>query len=239
MFPSLSPALRLEGAAHPWLRRTAAVATHAPRIVRREGMTTLEPMDDAALARRIASGDREAVGALYDRYSGLAMAVAMKVVRDQSQAEDVVHDAFVAAWQKIGRFDASRGSLRSWLLTVVRNRAIDRVRARRPSIDVETADDLSLLRTGANPTQDDVLRQISGRQVRDAIAGLPDEQRTAIELAYFRGHTYAEIATITGVPRGTACGRLRLAMAKLRSSLGDAYSAPIEVATPIRTEVES
>ena len=198
-------------------------------------MTMQDQMDDTALAHRIASGDREAVGALYDRYSGVAMAVAMKVLRDRAQAEDVVHDGFVAAWQKIGRFDASRGTLRSWLLTVVRNRAIDRVRARRPSMDVDTADDLSLLRTGADPTQDDVLQQISADQVRIAIADLPDEQRMAIQLAYFSGHTYREIATITGVARGTACGRLRLAMSKLRTSLSE--NDPM--AAPVRTKMES
>lgn len=239
MFPSFASTLRLEGAAPPRLAAPATVATHVAPVVRREAITTHDQVDDATLARRIASGDREAVGALYDRYSGVAMAVAMKVVRDQSQAEDVVHDAFVAAWQKIGRFDEQRGSLRSWLLTVVRNRAIDRVRARRPSIDVETADDLSLLRTGADPTQDQVLQQISAGQVRDAIALLPEEQRTAIELAYYQGHTYGEIATITGVPRGTACGRLRLAMVKLRVSLGDAHASAISVDAPTRTEVDS
>lgn len=234
MFPSMSPAIRPEAVALAGLLAPSEIA-HARSASRAAAMTMQDPMDDSALARRIASGDREAVGALYDRYSGVAMAVAMKVVRDRAQAEDVVHDGFVAAWQKIGRFDASRGTLRSWLLTVVRNRAIDRVRARRPSMDVDTADDLSLLRTGANPTQDDVMQQISADQVRDAIAALPDEQRTAIQLAYFSGHTYREIADITGVARGTACGRLRLAMTKLRASLGEMQPT----AAPVRTEVES
>jgi RNA polymerase sigma-70 factor (ECF subfamily) len=183
--------------------------------------------DDAELARRIGSGDSEALGTLYDRYAGLAMGTAMRVVRDHSQAEDVVHDAFVAAWQKIDRFDATRGTVRSWLLTIVRNRAIDRVRGRRASVDVDTADAQSLLRTSADPTQEGVMESIGAEQLRDAMLLLPDEQRTAIELAYFRGHTYREIAAITGVPQGTANGRLRLALAKLSESLRRSDAAPL------------
>jgi RNA polymerase sigma-70 factor, ECF subfamily len=201
-------------------------------------MTEGHQPDDAALARRIARGDSEALGALYDRYASVAMATAMRVVRDQAQAEDVVHDCFVAAWQRIGSFDASRGSVRSWLLTIVRNRAIDRVRGRRPSIDVDSADEQSLLRTSADPTQDDAMQQLGADEVRRAIANLPDEQRTAIELAYFGGHTYREIAVMTGVPRGTASGRLRLALAKLREALRGTEAAPISISGP-RTEVEA
>ena len=88
---------------------------------------------DLDLVRRIRSGDREAVGELYDRYASVAMAVALRTVQDRGVAEDVVHDAFVAVWQRIDRFDEARGSLRSWLLTVVRNRGIDRLRRTRPA----------------------------------------------------------------------------------------------------------
>ena len=182
--------------------------------------------DDAELARRIGSGDREALGTLYDRYARPAMGTAMRVVGDHSQAEDVVHDAFVAAWQKIDRFDATRGTVRSWLLTIVRNRAIDHVRRRRGSLDVDTADGQSLLRTSADPTQEGAMESIGGEQIRDAVLQLPDDQRTAIELAYFRGHTYREIAAMTGVPQGTADGRLRLALAKLSESLRSSDAAP-------------
>lgn len=211
MYPSVSLTVSVPGVPRP---------THG--VMRQD--TTAE---DAELARRIGSGDSDALGTLYDRYAGLAMGTAMRVVREHSQAEDVVHDAFVAAWQKIDRFDATRGTLRSWLLTIVRNRAIDRVRGRRPSVDVDTADDQSLLRTSADPTQEGVLESIGAEQIRDAIRLLPDEQRTAIELAYFRGHTYREIAAITGVPQGTANGRLRLALAKLSDSLRTSEGAPL------------
>ncbi|MEO8247635.1 MAG: sigma-70 family RNA polymerase sigma factor [Chloroflexota bacterium] len=183
--------------------------------------------DDALLAQRIRSGDRDALGELYDRYASVALATALRVVADRQLAEDLVHDSFVAVWQKIDRFDAARGNLRSWLLTIVRNRGIDRLRAARPSVEIGVADEQALLRTGANPTADDALRSLSGAQLRAAIGQLPDEQRQAIELAYFEGRTYREIAEMTGVPQGTANGRLRLALGKLREALRLADGAPL------------
>jgi RNA polymerase sigma-70 factor (ECF subfamily) len=186
-----------------------------------------QALDDQLLAERLRSGDREALGMLYDRYASVAMAVAVRVVSDRELAEDLVHDAYVAVWQKIDHFDPSRGSLRSWLLTIVRNRAIDRLRGTRPSIDVGEADEQSLLRTGANPTWDAAVQRRSAAELRDALAQLPDEQRQAVELAYFGGRTYREIAVLTGVPQGTANGRLRLALAKLRDSLSLTDAAPL------------
>ena len=183
--------------------------------------------DDWLLAQRIRSGDRAALGEVYDRHASVAMAVALRVVADREQAEDLVHDAFVAIWQKIDRFDPARGSLRSWIVTIVRNRAIDRLRGTRPSIEIGEADERSLLRSGPNPTWDDVLAQLGAEQLRTALDGLPAEQRQAIELAYFGGRTYREIATLTGVPLGTANGRLRLALARLRELLRQSDAAPV------------
>ncbi len=182
---------------------------------------------DALLADRIRAGDAGALGELYDRYAGVALATALRVVRDHAEAEDVVHDAFVAVWRKIDRFDAERGSLRAWLMTVVRNRAIDRVRARRNPMGVDEADELSLLRTGPNPTWEDALSRASASEVQAAMQTLPGEQRRAVELAYFEGYTYREVAELTGVPHGTATGRLRLALLKLRDALGGSASAPL------------
>jgi RNA polymerase sigma-70 factor (ECF subfamily) len=148
----------------------------------------------------------------------------------------VVHDAFVAVWRKIDRFDADRGSLRAWLMTVVRNRAIDRIRARRPGMDLEDADERSLLRTGPNPTWEAALRQASASEVRAAMAELPDEQRRAVELAYFEGYTYREVADMTGVPPGTANGRLRLALGKLRDALAGTSGAPLPASDAVLRE---
>lgn len=178
-------------------------------------------VDDAGLAERMRDGDREALGAFYDLYASQAFAVAVRVLGDQFAAEDVVHDAFVAVWQRMDQFDADRGSLRAWLLTIVRNRAIDRLRGRRPTIPVESADEQSLLRTSPNPTWELTLERISRVELRGVLATLPNEQREAIELAYFGGRTYREIAEMTGVPEGTASGRLRLGLAKLRKGLSE------------------
>lgn len=185
---------------------------------------------DARLASRVRAGDTEALGQLYDRYAGAALATALRVVGGREEAEDVVHDAFVAVWRKIDRFDADRGSMRGWLMTVVRNRAIDRVRARRASIDVDDADERSLLRTGPNPTWEAALGRASAGELRSAMAELPDDQRRAVELAYFEGYTYREVAEITNVPPGTANGRMRLALAKLRDALGETAAAPRQMA---------
>lgn len=192
-----------------------------------------QPNDDALLARRIRSGDRDALGELYDRYVSVALATALRVVADREQAEDLVHDTFVAVWQKIDRFDAARGSLRAWLLTIVRNRSIDRLRATRPTLDVEEADEQSLLRSGVNPTWEAAIARRSAAELRLALAQLPSEQREAIELAYFGGRTYREIAVLTNVPLGTANGRLRLALAKLREALLETDAAPSTAAEPI------
>ena len=182
---------------------------------------------DVYLADRIRSGDTAALGDLYERYASTALAVAQRVVGRRDEAEDVVHDAFVAVWRKIDRFDAQRGSLRGWLMTIVRNRAIDRMRARRTTLDVDDADERSLLRTGPNPTWEDALQRASASDLRASMANLPEEQRRAVELAYFEGYTYREVAAMTGVAPGTASGRLRLALGRLRSTLGGTAAAPL------------
>jgi RNA polymerase sigma factor (sigma-70 family) len=181
------------------------------------------------LAQRIRSGDRVALGEVYDRHASAALAVALRIVADREQAEDLVHDAFVATWQKIDRFDPARGSLRSWIVTIVRNRAIDRLRGNRPSIEIGEADERSLLKSGPNPTWDGAVARLGAEQLRAALAELPEAQREAIELAYFGGRTYREIATLTGVPLGTATGRLRLALARLRELLQQSDAAPTSV----------
>jgi RNA polymerase sigma-70 factor (ECF subfamily) len=185
--------------------------------------------DEALLAQQIRSGDRNALGEVYDRHAPVALAVALRIVADREQAEDLVHDAFVTVWQKIDRFDPARGGLRSWIVTIVRNRAIDQLRGKRPSIEIGEADERSLLKSGPNPTWDGAVARLGAAQLRAALAELPEAQREAIELAYFGGRTYREIATLTGVPLGTATGRLRLALARLRELLRQSDAAPISV----------
>lgn len=193
---------------------------------------------DAQLAERIRSGDTEALGELYDRYAATALAVALRVVGGRDEAEDVVHDVFVVVWRKIGRFDADRGSLRGWIMTIVRNRAIDRLRTRRPSMNLDDADERALLRTGPNPTWDEALSRASAADVRSALGRLPDDQRRAIELAYYEGYTYREVAELTRVAAGTANGRLRLGLTKLRDALAHSTAAPHAAPKhPVRQDV--
>ena len=187
---------------------------------------------DRLLVTRIQNGDRDALGELYDHYASLAMGVVMRITRDRDAAEDVVHDAFVAAWRRIETFDGQRGSVRSWLLTIVRNRGIDRVRGRRPTMEIGDADEQALLRTEADPTLAAAIERMGNDELRGAVEQLPAEQREAIELAYFGGHTYREIAALTGVPTGTANGRLRLALRKLRASLRGSEAEPATAGSP-------
>lgn len=186
---------------------------------------------DAILAQRIRSGDREAIGELYDGEAGIALAVATRLLRSREAAEDVVHDAFVQVWRSIDRYDPAIGSMRSWLLTIVRNKAIDSLRRTRPTEHVDELELQSLLRSAPNPTAEAALASLDRTAVRAAIAELPSDQREAVELAYFAGLTYREVATRLEIPAGTAASRLRLALAKLRTTLGQVGS-PIPIAAP-------
>jgi RNA polymerase sigma-70 factor, ECF subfamily len=197
-----------------------------------------ERTSDALLAQRIRAGDNEALGELYDQYAAAGLAVAVRVLGSRDDAEDVVHDAFVAAWRKIDRFDADRGSLRAWLMTIIRNRAIDRIRGRRAADDIDDADDRALLRSGGNPTWDAALRRTSANEIRAVLDELPEDQRRAIELAYFEGYTYREVAERTGVAPGTASGRLRLALGKLRDGLRGSAAAPLSLDERVAGEME-
>ena len=158
------------------------------------------------------------------------MAVAVRVVSDRELAEDLVHDAYVAVWQKIDRFDPSRGSLRSWLLTIVRNRAIDRLRGTRPSMDVVEADEQSLLRTGPNPTWEAAAQRRSAPELRTRHGVAARRAATGGGARLLRRpHLSRDRRQLTGVPQGTANGRLRLALAKLRDSLSLTDAAPLSV----------
>jgi RNA polymerase sigma-70 factor (ECF subfamily) len=182
----------------------------------------MEPSDETLLAA-IAAGHSDALGQLYDRYSRLAIAVAYRVLGEHGAAEDTVQDAFLAVWRRVDSFDAGRGTARSWLLTIVRNGAIDRRRGRhaRALQDSALDDHAFRLATDGEETFAVVASSVEAESVRDALATLPPEQREAIELAYFGGLTHQEISERTGAPLGTIKGRMRLGLHKLRAGLGD------------------
>lgn len=186
-------------------------------------MDSLLPNEDMDALDRLARGDERALAELYDRHGRLAFSLAYRVVGDPESAEEVVQEAFLAIWRRAETYRPERGNVRGWLLTVVRNRAIDVLRAREARPRTTEIGDLQL------PAADDpvqaALATSSATAVRAAVASLPNDQRTAVELAYFVGLAYPEIATRLGVPLGTIKSRLRLALERLRRQLAGEYAA--------------
>ena len=179
---------------------------------------------DADLIALVAGGDGPALMALYDRYNRPAFGLAFRILGDAATAEEVVQDAFLALWRNAKSFDTGRGGVKTWLMTIVHNRAIDRLRsagARGATVELETADYSGV----ASDPWDDVTDRLDGEQVRAAVAELPEDQRTAIELAYFQGLTHQEIAARLDAPLGTVKGRLRLGLRKLATSLAPLYAS--------------
>ncbi|HET7035138.1 MAG TPA: sigma-70 family RNA polymerase sigma factor [Thermomicrobiaceae bacterium] len=173
---------------------------------------------DVELLHAISRRDPDALVALYDRYGRLAFGLAYRILGDPATAEEVVQDAFMRVWQRADSFDAERGSLRAWLLSIVHHRAIDQVRKRGIHPEDEALDPIAP-RLGVSDVWGDVLATLEAEQVRRAVAELPGEQRQAIELAYFGGLTHSEIAQQTGIPLGTIKSRLRLGLRRLQQLL--------------------
>ena len=163
------------------------------------------------LLGRLVSGDQAALGELYDLHAGLVNALALRILRDRAEAEEVVQEVFVQVWRQAARFDPERGSAQAWLCTIARTRALDRLRRRtsRREDPVESAP----VPTGRPPHEDALT-------VRRALAGLPDDQRRALELAYYEGLTQSEIAERLSQPLGTIKTRIRTALLRLREALG-------------------
>jgi RNA polymerase sigma-70 factor (ECF subfamily) len=175
---------------------------------------------DVELAEALASGEVDALAQLYDRYGALAYSVSVRILGDSGKAEDVVQDAFLKLWHGAGRFDSRRGSLRTWVITAVRNRSIDYLRGRSARERQERAIpiDAEARGAGSDPWVE-VSASIERDVIREALATLPAEQRQAVELAYFGGYTHREIADMVRVPLSTVKGRMRLALEKLHSYL--------------------
>jgi RNA polymerase sigma-70 factor, ECF subfamily len=180
-------------------------------------------VEDRAAFERMARGDQEALAEIYDRHGRLVYSLAFRIVRDQSDAEDVVQDVFSQAWRQASRYDASRGSVLGWLLTLTRSRAIDRLRGRRsrpePSGDEGV---LNGIPDPAAPADVQAASAVQATQIRAALDGLTVLQRVAIELAFYEGLTHAEIAERLELPLGTVKTRIRQGLLKLRDRLAGA-----------------
>jgi len=183
------------------------------------GWTEDRAADQAALAR-MARGEGDAVAELYDRHARPIYSLALRILGDSTEAEDIVQEVFSQAWRQASRYSTSRGAVAAWLFTLARSRAIDRLRARRARPVGVSDDRVTDQLVDAGPPVDSLL--LSSEQVarvRAALDELPLLQRTAIELAYFDGLTHAEIADCLEQPLGTVKTRIRLAMLKLRDVL--------------------
>ena len=171
---------------------------------------------DVDLVRRMAGGDASALGALYDRYSSVLLAVSYRVLSDRQAAEDVVQDVFMEAWKKASDYDPGRAGVRTWLILRARSRSLDRMNAapRRKTVYI---DQLALPElAGAVPAAP--LAEDADR-VHEALAALTAEQRQVLDLAYFKGLSSSEIAGEIGIPVGTVKSRTRTAMVALRATL--------------------
>ena len=173
--------------------------------------------------RRMAGGDKQACAELYDRFSQPLFSLALRILNDASEAQDIVQDVFLALWEKAAAFDRERGSTFGWAVTLVRNRAIDRLRTRRrrSTLLKETfAGDLPGGASVADPNSvDDLMFKEKTVAVRAALSSLPAEQLRALELAFFSGLTQQEIAAQLSEPLGTVKARIRRGLLKLRDTL--------------------
>jgi RNA polymerase sigma-70 factor, ECF subfamily len=184
-----------------------------------------EPLDGESsdpvglLLSRAGRGDQSAFAELYDQLAPLLYGVVLKVVRDPSQSEEVTQEAFIELWRLAPRYEASRGSVRSWAATLAHRRAIDRVRSEQASRDrIEREAHKRPIQSGDVAEQ--VVASIDGTRVRKALERLTEIQRQAVELAYFGGHSYREVALLLDVAEGTIKTRIRDGMIRLRDELG-------------------
>ena len=176
-------------------------------------------MEDSVLIIGLAARDERSMEALHARFGGAMRAVALRVTRNERLAEEVVQDSLMAVWHEPTRFDPDRGGLGAWLMTITRNNAIDSVR-RAAVIQRRTADVDLELQHATDDVHDEVWLGVRRDRLYEAILRLASDQRRALELAFIGGLTHTEVAEREGIPLGTAKGRIRLAMLKLRETLG-------------------
>jgi RNA polymerase sigma-70 factor (ECF subfamily) len=188
--------------------------------VRRE---KAERLADEELMPWIAKKDPEAFEVFYDRHGGAGYSLAYRILGDRSAAEDCLQEAFISIWRSGARFDRTRGSVRSWTLSIVRNRAIDSLRSKAGKAPKLTFDDDAILeaRAADEHVEAEVLAAETADEVRGALSQLPGDQSKVIELAYFGGFSQSEIAGMLNVPLGTVKGRMRLGLEKVRAELAE------------------
>jgi RNA polymerase sigma-70 factor, ECF subfamily len=186
----------------------------------------IRDLADEEVMQLVQSGNPRAFELLYDRHGGAAFSLAYRMVGNRVTAEDVTQEAFLSIWRSRLRYDQARGSVRTWVLGIVHNRAIDALRRsfvhdRRR----ETMDGVEERHEAPERTEVEAARREEARSIRTALATLPDEQRRTIELAYFGGFSHSQIAELLEEPIGTVKGRMRLGLDKMRRQLSEGYAA--------------
>ena len=178
----------------------------------------LAHLSDEALVALAARSEQSALAELYDRYGRPAYGLALRVLRDDALAEDAVQDAFLALWRTAARFVPERGKASTWIFTLVHRRAVDLVRReeRRRADTIEQAPE-----QGGGSVEEEALLRFQRERVQNALKKLPDQQREAIELAYYGGFTQSELAERLGQPLGTIKSRMFMGLARLRELLGE------------------
>lgn len=176
--------------------------------------------DLAELLKRSGRGDEAAFAQLYDATSARAYGLAVRVVRDPAQAEEIAQEAFLEIWRTASRFDQDRGSAVSWILTLVHRKAVDRVRSAEASTRRDTTYHQSSHGVEHDSTAEAAQASMEARRVRQALGSLTEVQREALELAYFKGYTHTEVATMLDLPLGTAKTRIRDGLIRLRDTMG-------------------
>jgi RNA polymerase sigma-70 factor (ECF subfamily) len=183
-----------------------------------EGTPTAAALGE--LLRLAARGDQNAFAQLYDATSHRVFGLAVRIVRDPAQAEEVAQEAFLDIWRNSARFDPDRGSAIAWMLTIVHRKAVDRVRSAEASTRRESTYHQQTQPIAHDATAEAAQASLEARRVRGALAALTEVQREAVELAYFGGYTHTEVATMLKLPVGTAKTRIRDGLIRLRDTMG-------------------
>lgn len=182
---------------------------------------------DSELVALVADGDRTALGDLYDRYATRTYSLARRICGSSALAEDAVQDSFLALWRNPGRFDPSKGSFSTWLMTLVHHRAVDAVRkeATHQARVQRVAETAEVANPGNSAGADiEALAKVESRTVHEALEQLPEHQQTIIRLAYLGGYTQSEVAAATGLPLGTVKSRTFAGLRKLRAALASSHA---------------
>jgi RNA polymerase sigma-70 factor, ECF subfamily len=186
----------------------------------------IRDLADEEVMQLVQSGNPRAFELLYDRHGGAAFSLAYRMVGNRVAAEDIIQEAFLSIWRSRLRYDQARGSVRTWVLGIVHNRAIDGLRRnlvhdRRR----ETMEGVEERHEAPERTDVEAARREEARSIQSALKTLPDEQRRTIELAYFGGYSHSQIAELLDEPIGTVKGRMRLGLDKMRRQLSEGYAA--------------